>query len=89
MNGSPNNVENTSLPETPTISLVLSLLFRRTLLVPLSLQFLNTTPFSPSSPAEDLHSGYLQLPLGSLLIIDEGGVQEGVVNEKGLSLTKI
>ncbi|KAK0448360.1 uncharacterized protein EV420DRAFT_1567556 [Desarmillaria tabescens] len=58
---------------TPAISHILSLLF------------LSVSTISPFfSKDEDLHSGWLQLPKGSVCIVTEAGVQEGNVVERGL-----
>jgi len=68
----------------PTLSYVLSLIFPVVNTLPLSLNILNTTSFVPESKNEDLHSGWLQLPSGSVCLITEGGVTEGRVSERGL-----
>ncbi|KAF9037006.1 hypothetical protein BDZ89DRAFT_1061703 [Hymenopellis radicata] len=68
----------------PSLSRVLSLLFPFVTTIPLSLPTLNTTPFCPESKNEELHSGWLQLPKGSLCIVTESGVKEGTVTENGL-----
>jgi hypothetical protein len=47
--------------------------------------------FAPSSQAsadaegEDLHSGALQLPANSVVLVTEAGIQEGKLVEKGSS----
>ncbi|KAG6811868.1 hypothetical protein H0H92_005444 [Tricholoma furcatifolium] len=51
-------------------------------ILPLSLETLNATSFTPESKNEDLHSGWLQLPKGSLSLMTEGGVEEGTVSER-------
>lgn len=67
----------------PTLSHVLSQLLPLTRTLPLSLDMLNKVSFAPESKEEDLHSGALQLPQGSVLVITEGGVQEGKLVERG------
>jgi len=37
----------------------------------------------PESREEDLHSGYLQLPLGTTTLLTESGMEEGQVVERG------
>lgn len=72
--------------KTPTISSILSYILPTVSTLPLSLHTLNTTAFSPESRNEDLHSGWLQLPSGSICVVSEGGVTEGGVFERGLYL---
>ncbi len=50
---------------------------------PLSLGMLNKVPFAPESKDEDLHSGVLQLPRGSVLLVTEGNVREGRLFQRG------
>jgi hypothetical protein len=52
-------------------------------MLPLSLAILNTTAFAPESKDENLFSGWLQLPKGSVCVITEDMVTEGVVSERG------
>lgn len=52
--------------------------------LPLSLASLNKDPCAPESRDEDLHSGALQLPAGTVLLLSEGGVCEGQLFERGL-----
>lgn len=67
------------------MSHVLSLLFEAyATTIPLSLDTINKTPFSPESKDEDLHSGWLQLPKGTIALVTETGVEEGTVSEAGL-----
>jgi len=68
----------------PTLHHVLSDLLPQYLTVPLSLDLLNKENFSPESKDEDLHSGYLQVPQGTTLLLTENGVQEGKLVEKGI-----
>ena len=51
--------------------------------VQLSLEALNNDRFVPESNGEDLSSGYLQVPVGSVMLLTETGVQEGNISEKG------
>ncbi|KZP29893.1 hypothetical protein FIBSPDRAFT_946403 [Athelia psychrophila] len=67
-----------------TLSHVLGLLLPISTTVPLSLPLLNTSSFTPESKDEDLHSGYLQLPAGCVVLVTESGVAEGKVVEKGI-----
>ncbi|KAF8582639.1 hypothetical protein K439DRAFT_1635083 [Ramaria rubella] len=52
--------------------------------VPLSLPLINSHPFSPESRKETLHSGLLQLPAGTTVLLSDSGVQEGKITESGL-----
>lgn len=70
----------------PSLSHILSYIFPIVSTLPLSLHTLNTTAFAPESKNEDLHSGWLQLPFGSVCVVSEGGVTEGGVFERGLYL---
>ncbi|KAJ7632288.1 putative alanine racemase-domain-containing protein [Roridomyces roridus] len=69
---------------TPNLSIVLSHLLPLLVTLPLSLETLNNSSFSPESKDEDLHSGRLQLPRGSVCVITEGGVTEGDVFDRGV-----
>lgn len=51
--------------------------------MPLSLDILDKVSFCPESKDEDLHSGQLQLPKGSILLLNEGAVTEGGIFNKG------
>ncbi|KIL69545.1 hypothetical protein M378DRAFT_183981 [Amanita muscaria Koide BX008] len=68
----------------PTISYVLALIFPLLTTIPLSLPVLNNTSFYPQSNDEDLYSGWLQLPRGTICMIAEGEVGEGEINGKAL-----
>jgi len=46
---------------------------------------LNKGSFVPESKDEELHSGYLQIPSGSMMLVTESGVKEGILSEKGIS----
>jgi len=70
----------------PTLHSLLAHLFPSVSLLPLSLDTINQTAFVPESREEDLHSGWLQLPGGSICLVTESGVTEGGVNEKGISI---
>lgn len=69
---------------TPTLSAVLAELLPLTHTLPLSLPLLNKEPFAPESKDEDLHSGALQLPQGTVLLVTESGVQEGKLVDRGV-----
>ncbi|KAH9857792.1 putative alanine racemase-domain-containing protein [Lenzites betulinus] len=69
---------------TPTLSAILQLLLPLTQTLPLSLDTLNKSQFTPESKDEDLHAGVLQLPQGTVLLITEGGVREGQLLERGV-----
>ncbi|KAL4262935.1 Mini-chromosome maintenance complex-binding protein [Pleurotus pulmonarius] len=68
----------------PILPMVISRIFPTVTHIPLSLSTINTTLFFPESKDEDLHSGWLQVPPGSVVVISEGGIREGGVNEKGI-----
>ncbi|KAI6167199.1 mini-chromosome maintenance replisome factor-domain-containing protein [Pisolithus thermaeus] len=68
----------------PTLSYALSELLQKYMPVSLSLELLNTKSFTPESREEDLHSGYLQLPAGTTILLTESALREGNVTEKGL-----
>jgi hypothetical protein len=68
---------------TPALYSVLSKLLPLSSIVQLSLETLNNDRFTPESSGEDLYSGYLQVPAGSVMLLTETGVQEGNVVEKG------
>ncbi|GLB35181.1 putative mini-chromosome maintenance replisome factor [Lyophyllum shimeji] len=80
----PSPPSKTDISTNPTLSHVLSLLFPVLNILPLSLNTLNATSFAPESKNEDLHSGWLQLPSGSVCLLTESGVTEGKVSERGL-----
>jgi hypothetical protein len=67
----------------PSLYTVLSHLLPIVVTLPLSLEVLNTSPFSPESKNEDLHSGRLQLPRGTTCVVTEGGITEGGVFDRG------
>jgi len=54
--------------------------------LPLTLDILNHTSFHPHHKKEDqdLHSGWLQVPKGSLYLVTEAGITEGPVKPIGL-----
>ncbi|KAF9492272.1 hypothetical protein BDN71DRAFT_1451837 [Pleurotus eryngii] len=68
----------------PILPVVISRIFPTVTHIPLSLSMINATSFFPESKDEDLHSGWLQVPPGSVVLISEGGIREGGVNEKGI-----
>lgn len=69
---------------TPALIHVLSELLPLASILPLSLDLLNEGQFAPESKDEDLHSGYLQVPSGSTILITESGMGEGILNERGV-----
>ncbi|RDB21489.1 Mini-chromosome maintenance complex-binding protein [Hypsizygus marmoreus] len=69
----------------PALTHVLAQIFPLVSTLPISLHTLNDTSFAPESKNEDLHSGWLQLPAGSVCVVTEGGVTEGGVFERGLA----
>ncbi|THV01714.1 hypothetical protein K435DRAFT_775943 [Dendrothele bispora CBS 962.96] len=69
---------------TPVLCAVITHLFPAVTLLPLSLGTINDSCFMPESREEDLHSGWLQLPRGSICLVTESGVTEGDINEKGV-----
>jgi Mini-chromosome maintenance replisome factor len=81
---SPSN-ENTS---TLALFHVLSQILPIVSVLPLSLDLLNNTSFYPESKDEDLHSGWLQHPKGSVIICTEGGVSEGSIAQKGMVMLR-
>jgi len=74
---------STAPSRTPVLTSVLENLFPTVLTIPLSLKTLNDTSFAPESKDEDLHSGWLQIPQGSLCVVTETDIEEGQVNQKG------
>ncbi|KIY43699.1 hypothetical protein FISHEDRAFT_53642 [Fistulina hepatica ATCC 64428] len=76
----PSNSNN----RTPVLAHVLSLLFPTVTPLLLSIHTINNTSFYPESSGDDLQSGWLQLPKGSLCVMTESGVTEGSLFEKGL-----
>jgi len=69
---------------TPALCSVLSKLLPLFSVVRLSLEALNNDRFVPESNGEDLSSGYLQVPAGSVVLFTETGVHEGNIVEKGM-----
>ena len=80
---------STSNQQTSTLALfhVLSQILPMISGLPLSLDLLNYTSFYPESKDEDLHSGWLQHPRGSVIICTEGGITEGTLAQKGCYYT--
>ncbi|KAJ7349355.1 mini-chromosome maintenance replisome factor-domain-containing protein [Mycena albidolilacea] len=74
----------TSASSTPSLCTVLSHLLPIVVTLPLSLDLLNTSLFSPESKNEELCSGRLQLPRGTTCIVTEGGITEGGLVERGI-----
>ncbi|KAF5324555.1 hypothetical protein D9611_004471 [Ephemerocybe angulata] len=73
-----------STASNPKLTHVLSQLVPMLAVLPLSLNVVNSTTFVPESKDEDLHSGWLQLPKGSLCIVSEVSMDEGTVSQKGV-----
>ncbi|KAG6910910.1 hypothetical protein DXG01_006593 [Tephrocybe rancida] len=69
---------------TPALAHALSQVFALLTNIPLSLETLNNTSCTPESKNEDLYSGWLQLPKGSICLITEGGVTEGKLSDRGI-----
>lgn len=71
---------------TPTLQHVLTLILPLLTTLPLTLDILNHTSFYPQHKQEDqdLHSGWLQVPRGSLYLVTEAGITEGPVGPVGL-----
>ncbi|KZT26349.1 hypothetical protein NEOLEDRAFT_1113066 [Neolentinus lepideus HHB14362 ss-1] len=69
----------------PSLCTVLSLLLPQVITLPATLDKLNNEHFVPESKEEDLHSGYLQVPAGTTVVISELGLQEGNLLEKGVA----
>lgn len=63
---------------------VLQLIYPLINTIPVSLNVLNQTTFFPESKEEDLQSGWLQLPKGSIVLLNEGPVTEGILSSKGM-----
>ncbi|KAF7304631.1 hypothetical protein MKEN_01177000 [Mycena kentingensis (nom. inval.)] len=68
----------------PKLLFVLAQLFPIVDGLELSLDMINTSSFAPESKNEDLHSGRLQLPRGSVCVVSEGGVTEGGIVQRGM-----
>lgn len=67
----------------PLLTYALSQIFPITYLLHLSLNLLNSARFEPESENEDLHSGVLQLPSGTILLVTDCEVTEGQLLERG------
>ena len=67
----------------PTIFHVLSTLLPTTIHIPLSIALLNESKFVPKSRDENLHSGALQLSPGTTVVVSDGAVSEGVLQNGG------
>ncbi|PPQ66893.1 hypothetical protein CVT26_009833 [Gymnopilus dilepis] len=73
-----------ALSATPTLYHVLAGIFPLVALLPLSIETLNNASFYPESKEENLHSGYLQHPKGTVLLLTEGQVMEGQIFDQGV-----
>lgn len=51
--------------------------------LPLSLPVINTRPFTPESRDDTLHSGLLQLPAGTVVLVSDMDMEEGKMEEAG------
>ena len=71
---------------TPAICSILSRLLPLFSVLKLSLEALNNDRFVPESNGENLSSGYLQVPAGSVVLLTETGIKEGNITEKGMSV---
>lgn len=86
----PLSLQLTSFPRsengspTPVICSVLSRLLPLFSVLNLSLEVLNNDRFVPESNGEDLSSGYLQIPAGSIMLLTEIGIKQGNILEKGV-----
>ncbi|KAI0710385.1 mini-chromosome maintenance replisome factor-domain-containing protein [Cerioporus squamosus] len=78
------SITGSSLTPVPTLSAVLASLLPLTHTLNLSLENLNKASYTPESKDEDLHAGVLQLPQGTVLLVSEGGVREGQLQERGM-----
>ena len=78
------NTSSTRIILEPTIKHVLQLLLPALVYLPLSISFLNESRFQPKSVDEDLLSGNLQLPAGTVVLISDGAVSEGDLRESKL-----
>ncbi|KAF8652693.1 hypothetical protein AX16_004197 [Volvariella volvacea WC 439] len=81
----PNPSERSQIP---ALCHVLSAILPLSVTIQLSLDALNNTGFAPEFVDETLHSGWLQLPQGSVCILTEADITEGAINERGLSNLK-
>lgn len=50
--------------------------------VPLSIPFLNESRMMPISKEEDLHSGVLQLPAGTMVVVSDAHISQGTVTQR-------
>ncbi|KAI9023865.1 putative alanine racemase-domain-containing protein [Phycomyces nitens] len=66
------------------VASVLSNLTQRFVEMPLSLEILNKSSFNPRSVDEQLNAGVLQLPNGTLLLVDETVLSEGTLDDTGV-----
>jgi hypothetical protein len=71
----------------PAIVHVLESLLPASVQVPLSIDFLNLTPFTPTSKDDDLNSGVLQLPEGTAIVITDANVSEGTLGDRKYTST--
>lgn len=69
--------------EVPGLSHALAEILPSHVFLQLTLDMLNTKSFEPESKDEELRSGILQLPKGTLVLLSEHAIGEGTLNEKG------
>lgn len=69
--------------QVPALVHVLRLLLPLFAEMPLSLQVINTRPFTPESRDDTLYSGLLQLPAGTTVLVSDITMEEGKVNDAG------
>jgi len=77
----PSASESENLPE-PSIKLALGVILPSVIHIPLSISFLNESCMSPVSKEEDLHSGILQLPAGTAVVVSDAYVSEGTLTQR-------
>ncbi|KXN90462.1 Mini-chromosome maintenance complex-binding protein [Leucoagaricus sp. SymC.cos] len=75
---------STTSSTTPTLHHVLTQILPLFVALPLTLDTLNKTSFYPESKNEDLHSGWLQVPQGIVYLLNELGITEGKVLDRGI-----
>ena len=66
------------------LRLALSNILPRLVLLDFTISSLNSSQYAPSSQNEDLHSGRLQLPGGTCLLVDETRLGEGTLKDAGV-----
>lgn len=69
------------LHQEPSIVPLLALLIPSIVHIPLSIPFLNESRMAPISKDEDLHSGALQLPAATVVVVTDSDVSEGTITQ--------